>query len=185
MRWPTAIVILGLATIGYGCSGGSGSGVIDKGLTVDFTPDEPSPGSNTVSLALEDVSDDTATIGVDVTDTNGVFSAALDLIFDPTVAVFAGDSPGDLLESAGTPIYLVSSPSEANQTGRIVVGVSLPNGANPVDVTESATLVHLTFTVTQAGTSQVDFENEALHDEGAPPQDLTGIGWHGGAFIAN
>jgi len=185
MRWPTAIVILGLAAIACGCSGGSGSGVIAKALTLDFTPDEPSPGSNTVSLALEDVSDDMATIGVDVTDTNGVFSAALDVTFDPTVAMFAGNSPGDLLESSGTPIYLVSSPSEANQSGRVVVGVSLPNGANPVDVTGSATLVYLTFTATEAGTSQVNFENEALHDEGAPPLDLTGIGWHGGALIAN
>ncbi len=186
MRLATVITTLLLLVLGPGCGGSDGGSGSDGGpsLSLSFTPDEDNPGNNTVTLAPQSSSGGMSAIAVNVTDTNGIFSTALEITFDPTVAEFVGDSPGNLLESSATPIYLVSSPSEANQNGRIVIGVSLPNGASDTDVTGAATLIVLTFEAVQAGGTALAFENQALHDSQTPPQDLPGIAWYGGSLVA-
>lgn len=179
--------LLGLLLVSVACGGGGGSddGVVGGGggsttLVLGFTPDQPSPGSNTVTAARQSSSGNTMTLAVNVTDTNGIHGAAFDLVFDSSVAQFVSWSPGSLLESGGETVnYAVNQPS----SGRLVVGVSRTLNAPTVDAIGSQPLVRLTFRAIQVGSGSLAFQNGTLVDDQAA--DLAGITWAGGTFNSN
>ncbi len=179
-----------LAALLVACGGGSGGGTegadptgAEKsgGVALAFTADEPNPGPASSSLAIETLVGDTAGLRVSVREVDDVRSASLDVTFDPAKVDFVDWSAGDLLESGGQqPFYLV-----AEQPGRVVIGVSLSGSGPGIDVGAPLSLVRLTFRALGPGSSHLAFENMALLDAQAVPQEIPGIAWHGGTLSAN
>ena len=150
-------------------------------IVASFAPDQPNPGTNTVSMAEGTTVGDQVTIDLQVTDTTGIFGASFDVVFDPTMASFVSWAAGELLEQGGVSvIYLVDEP----EPGRVSVGTTRQAAAT-VDAVGTVSLIRLTFQTIQAGNSIVGFENQALLDGQLPPQPIAGISWFGGTLVAN
>jgi hypothetical protein len=175
-----AVAVLLVLTVIISSCGGSGGAeeVIDGGsnlLRASFAPFEPDPGSNTVSFDQGSARSNVVEVVVRVTGTNDVYSASFDVLYDPAFADFTGWSPGSVLEDGGhNPLYVISEPT----AGRVVVGASRQGGESSVDVTDTRTLVELSFRVAETGTSEVQIANEDLKNESG--QVIQDIGWHGG-----
>lgn len=190
MRRAVTIALIAPVLLAFACgSGGGGGGDGDGGgaegkaktLALDFEPDATNPGPGSAALALEAGSGDTVGLRIAVSGVNDVHSASLDVTFDPDRVDFVDWSIGDLLESSGTsPFYVISE-----QPGRLVIGISLSGAGPGVDVGVSLTLLRLTFRALEEGGSHVDFENMALLDSSATPQEIPGLTWHGGDLLAN
>ena len=161
--------------VSVACGGGSGGG---PSLTATYTADAPIPSADTVSLAPESAGGNTATVVVNLTDTNGVWGALFDLVYPASVSRFVSWSAGSALEAGGNTVsYIVDEPV----AGRLVISVSRQGSVPGANVAGTQPLVRLVFRATQAGSGTVRFENTALVDEQNPPQDLPGISWAGGA----
>ena len=182
IHWTVAIAILTLAMT-VSCGGGGGDDSIGGGsdiVAADFTPTDLNPGANTVS-ALGSSSSNIVTLSVMVTGTAGVYGAAFDLVYDPGVVEFAGWSPGNLLETGGQQVtYQVN----ANQAGRVIVGVARTTGAG-IDAGVSTALIQLRLRATSSGTSPIRFENADLLNSNNPPTEIVGIAFTGGTLTAN
>jgi hypothetical protein len=186
VRLKAVITVLATVAMSLACSGGSSDGEVLGGggstaIAASFTPDEPSPGANSASMMPVGSQGALVTVGIGVTDTDDVFSAALDVTFDPSLVEFVDWAPGDLLEASGQQTQYLVAP----QDSRVVVGASILGGVDGVDVTGSATLIQLTFSAIQAGSSSLDFDNMALLDSQSTPQEIPGVTWAGGTVVAN
>jgi hypothetical protein len=173
-----AAVVIAFAVL-TACSGSGGAeDVIDSGanlLRATFAPFEPNPGLNTVSLDQGDARANVVEVVVNITDTDDVYSASFDVVYDPAFADFTGWTPGSILEDGGhNPLYVASEPS----SGRVVVGVSRQGGVPAVDVSGTRVLVGLSFRVNETGASEIFIENEDLKN--ASEQVLPSVNWHGG-----
>lgn len=181
---------LGLTVLCLACGGGGGgdgdpsvsvTGSGGGGSTIfplNFIGDQPNPGPDTVSASRSSGSGNTVLVAVDVTDTNNLFGAGFDVVFDPTVVRFTRSIPGNALDSgSGSPAPIVNEP----RAGLLVVSVSSDGGE--VDVTGTRPLVLLEFQSLQAGASALTLRNGTL--ENASQQLLPGISWFGGAFDAS
>jgi hypothetical protein len=182
-NWTVALAILTL-TVTISCGGGGGGDSPTGGGTTivaaDFTPTELNPGANTVS-ALGSSRSNIVTLSVMVTGTAGVYGASFDLVYDPTVAEFAGYSPGNLLESGGQQVtYQVN----AQQAGRVIVGVARTTGVG-IDAGVSTALIQLQLRATSAGASAISFQNADLLNSNNPPTEIVGIAFTGGTLTAN
>ena len=110
--------LLGLIALSLACGGGGdeSAAVVPGGgggstVSLGFTPDQPNPGGDTVSASLESSAGDTVTVAVDVTDTNNLYGAAFDVVFDAAVVQFVSFVPGNALESGGQAVnYVVDEP---------------------------------------------------------------------------
>jgi hypothetical protein len=149
-------------------------------VAADFTPSDSNPGANTVSV-MGSASSNIVTLNVMVTGTAGVYGAGFDLVFDPTMAEFAGYSPGNLLETGGQQVtYQIN----ALQPGRVIVGVARTTGTG-IDAGVSTALIQLRLRAKQAGTTEVRFENADLLNANNPPSEIVGIAFAGGTLTAN
>ena len=182
---PVFAAMLALVTA---CSGSDSESLSNNGggsttMVASFTPDDPSPGSGTVSMAQGSVSGDLVTINVRVTGTNAIFGAAFDVAYDGSAATWTGWGPGSLFEQGGhVPIYQVAE----SQPGRLVVAATRQGvGATAVNASGTTTLIRLTFRVTSVGTWPVGFESAELLDAQLQPQSIPGIAWSGGTLVAN
>lgn len=181
-----AVVVMLIAAAG--CGGGSNGdtspvpGGGSSNLVASFTPDQPSPGADTVTMQAGSSTNDIAAVRVAVTDVNGIFGAAFDLTYDASRAAFVNWAPGTLLEQGGhTPTYQV----DARTPGRLVVGASRQGSVPAVDANGTVALIELLFRSTQAGSSQLAFQSADLLDGQLQPQPIPGIQWYGGTLVAN
>lgn len=183
-RYSVLVIVL---VAGAACGGSSGDPVPGPGggssnLVAGFTPDQPSPGADTVALHEGASTDDIVTVRVAVTDVGGIFGAAFDLTYDPGRASFVNWTSGTLLEQGGhTPSYQV----DGRTPGQVVVGASRQGSAPAVDAVGTVPLIELRFRVTQAGTSQIAFQSPDLLDDQLQPQPIPGIQWFGGTLVGN
>ena len=177
------LVLLVVVTACGGSGGGESTNPTPPGLIASFTADEPNPSPDTVAIAKGASSGDLVTLLVNVTNTNGVYGAAFDLLYDATMATYVGWDAGSLLEQGGhTPFYEASTPVP----GQVVVAATRQGDVPAVDASGTATLIGLTFRVTKAGGSAVSFEPSAVVlDDQLQPQPLPGINWFGGSLAAN
>lgn len=183
--WVLSVLVL---LVGCG-GGGGGESVVGGGggsvnLVVTLTPDQPSPGSNTINLieAPGGGGGNLIVVELDVTGTSSLFGASFDLTYDPAAVTFVGSSPGTALETGG---YAVSYQTATSAPGRLVVGASRTGGAPAVNVVGTQPLVYLTFQLSQAGTFGLTFENADLLNAQSPPQPINGLSWFGGTLVAN
>jgi hypothetical protein len=172
-----------VAACGGGGDGGGG-GVVggpSSNISASFAADEPAPGTGAISMAQLSAVGDTVTVNVRVTDTNGVYGAAFDAIYDPALVRFEDWSPGTLLEQGGhSPNYTVEVP----QAGRVVVGASRSGNVSGANAVGSPALLRLVFRATAVGSSQISFQAASLIDDQFPPQDIPGMSWFGGSLNA-
>jgi hypothetical protein len=179
-RWLKVLLVSSLATAA--CGGGGDGGTIGSDIAASFVPDQPSPGAATVNMTWDSSIGDTATLQVRVTNTDDVYGAAFDVVYDPSRVTFVTWAPGALLESGGhVPNYAVNSP----EPGRVVVGASRKGNVSGVDVVGSRVLIRLVFRVTEVGSSAVAFQAASLIDAALPPQDISGTTWFGGALVGS
>jgi hypothetical protein len=170
------------------CGGGSGgSDVVSGGpggstnLSGSFTPDAQNPAGNTVYTTGTN-SGALVILNVYVNNTNDVFGASFDLLYDPTMVQFENWSPGELLEFGGQSVaYQVN----ATEPGRLVVGVARTSAGVGVTTTTAKKLVNLTMRVTDSGNSAVQYANATLLDSQNPPEVKSGIAFFGGTLTAN
>lgn len=180
-----------LVAVSVSCGGGSeqtssapvpgGGNNQSANISATVTPDEPNPSAKDVSMAQQPGgAGSTFALNVLVTQTNDIFGASFDVLYDPTQVNFLDWSEGNALESGGGLItYQVGSA----QRGRLIVGISRSGAASGVDISSTSTLVQLVFEVTQAGSSAVSFDNAALHD--SQLNLIPGLSWHGATVVAN
>jgi hypothetical protein len=177
-RAGVLILLVLLSTVS--CGGGGGDAVRGggpSGIEAAFTAAMDDPGANTVTLTPGSVTDDSVIVKVRVTDTSGVYGAALDLIYNPIMVEYVGWAPGTFLEQGGQhPNYTVQLPSP----GRIVVGVSRTGNVSGANASGSPVLIQVVLRATQAGNSNVTIQNGTLTNNQIPPGGLSGIAWFGG-----
>ena len=104
-RVLTGLVPLFAIVVATACSsGGSDTGPVIPGLAGGFTPDQGSPGSDTVSAGQGGASVDLVTVEINVTNVDDVYAAAFDLLFDSAQVTYMGWSAGNMLEQGGTSV---------------------------------------------------------------------------------
>ena len=178
-RFLTVMIV---ATVGFACacsSGGSGGGPGQSGLTAGFIADQSSPGPDSVAAGQESNSIDTVTVEITVTNTDDVYAASFDLVYDASNATYLGWDPGTLLEQGGQTVnYNVSEPS----AGRLVVSASRQGNVPGADAIDTRTVIELTFRVDAVGNSTITFQANTLLDSQQQPQQIPGISWFGGTL---
>lgn len=174
-----------LLAIGAAACGGGGGGESPGGgppaFTASFVPQVTNPGSNSVSMIEASKSGDLVSIGVQVTDVNGLFGAAFDIDFDPIKLDFIDYQVGTALEAGlpagSTVLYNITE----LQSGRLVAAVTRQGNVGTVDVSGAKRLVTLRFRVLEAGDVPLLFAaGSQLYDGQQPNQPIAGISWSGG-----
>ena len=182
MKLGTVALILALVTA-PACGGGGGSDTEPGGspgpLAASFIPDQETPGAKTVAMAQGTKANDVVNVYVTLTETSGVYGAALDVIFDDAHAVFIGYTKGAAFEQGSdVPNYLVDG---TTNPGRVVIGVSRTSGTT-TNIIGSKAMVTLKFRVKNAGTFPMSVQNGAVYDGQSTPQPIAGISWYAGAL---
>ncbi len=181
MKLGTLILLLALVTA-PACGGGSGAspGGSPTPLAASFVPDQPTPVANNVAMAQGAKSNDVVTINVTLTDANGVYATAFEVVFDDTHTVYLGSTHGSVFEQGGNaPNYTVNA-SGATNPGRLIVGISR-TGPTATNVAGTKTVVGLQFRVKQAGVYPLSIQNAVVYDSQPTPQPIPGIAWFAGA----
>lgn len=184
MRRESAVLLTLLAmTLATACGGG-GDGTVGGGgggsvtLNATFVPDQATPGADTASLAQGSANANDVIVQVNVTDTDGVHSAAFDIVWNPAMLDFVGYAPGNLLEQNSTS----ATYNVGQSNGRIVVGASR-SGNVGVNVVGTKTLINLTFHMKEVGTTPVAIQNASLRDGALT--EIASISWFGGSCVGN
>ena len=181
MKLGTVVLLFALMTA-PACGGGGGAdpGGSPTPLAASFVPEQPSPVANNVAMAQGARSNDVVTINVTLTDANGVYATAFEVVFDDTHTVYLGFTPGSVFEQGGnTPNYTVNA-SGATNPGRLIVGISR-TGSTATNVSGTKTVVGLQFRVKQAGVYPLAIQNAVVYDNQPTPQPIPGIAWFAGA----
>ena len=149
MKKVLAGLIATLVVLSVACGGGSGGGNPSQtALAASFTPDEPSPSSNTVAAAEDAVTGDLVTVAITLTDVSGVYGVDFDLDYDANAATFVGWAGGDLLtQGSHTPFYDVNEPIQGN----LVVTATRQGNVSGASAVGTATVIDLTFRVDAPG----------------------------------
>jgi hypothetical protein len=181
MKIASGVLVLALVTAPAcgGGGGGSDPGGSPSPLLASFIPDQPTPGANTVAMTQGTSSNDVVNVYVTLTNTNGAFGTALEVVFDPARATYLGYARGAAFEpSGGVPNYTVDG---TTNPGRIVIAVARTNGT-ATDIVGSKAMLSLQFRVTQSGVSPLTIENGVVSNAQSPPQPIAGILWFAGAL---
>ena len=186
MNRALIIALVALVAVSTACSSGSSQDpVVSPIPTAGFLPDAPNPVPNdTVSAGEGEIGGNLVTVDINVTDTNGMYGAAFDLIYDPSGANYVGFTEGSLFEQGGhTPIYIVEEP----QNGQLVVVVTRDGPVPGVNASGTVTVIGLTFEVIQESGSDVSFDFDAsqLLDDQGPPLPIPSIDWFGGTLTGS
>ena len=165
------LTVLALGGLACGSGGGSGGGPgTPSGLSAGFTPDQPSPGTDTVASAEGSSSGELVTVEITLTDTVSVFGASFDLTYDADAADWVGYDEGDMFEQGShSPFYYV----QENVNGQLVIVVTrLGASTEPVDANGTRTIIELTFRLEEPGTTIVQFQSNSITDGQSPPAPI-------------
>ena len=167
------------------CGGGGDGGgdAVTSGpssaLKASFVAEQLSPGSGAISMAQYTAVGDLVTVNFRVTDTNGVYGSAFDVIYNPALVRYEDWASGVLLEQGGqSPNYTIQVP----QAGRVVVGASRNGNVSGANAVGTRVLVRLVFRGTAVGSSPISFQAASLIDDQFPPEEITGTSWFGGTL---
>jgi len=167
------------------CSGGGGGDVVtggpSSGISASFVAEQPAPGAGAISMVQYTAVGDLVTVNLRVTDTNGVYGAAFDVVYNPSLVRYEDWASGVLLEQGGhSPNYTVQVP----QAGRVVVGASRNGDVSGANAVGSRVVIRLVFRATAVGSSPISFQAPSLIDDQFPPQEISGTSWFGGSLNA-
>jgi len=152
-----------------------------------FTPENPSPGPDSIYLSYNPIQSMGATLALDIkmnslSATTPVFGTAFDLDFDPAVLTFAGFVEGDFFQKGdlpgnGTVKYLAVM--QSGTLNKLIVGIS--QNAGDTGASGSGVIITLKFNVamgSQTLQSNISFSNmNFLSPSWAV---INGISWQNG-----
>lgn len=180
------LTVLLAATTAVSCGGGGDAGPLTPGpspsFIASFTPDQPTPGNNSVSLSQAPGGGGSlVTVNVGITGVNDVFGASFRIAYDPALVDFENWSQGSLIEGAGsTALYQVS----ALTPGEVEIGVSCAGCATGINVGSTTTIIQIVFRATNSGNSALTFVAADLLNSQSPPTPIAGLTWDGGTLTA-
>ena len=188
MRRITAycLTVLLAATTAMSCGGGGDAAPVTPGplpsFIASFTPDQPAPGNNSVSLSQQPGGGGSlVTVNVDLTGVNDVFGASFRIAYDPALVDFENWFPGSLIEGTGsTALYQVS----AITPGLVEVGIGCAGCASGVNVGSTRTIIQIVFRAINSGNSTLSFVAADLLNSQSPPMPIGGLTWDGGTLTA-
>lgn len=192
--WHASLLLVLLVfALPLACGGGGGNRVDPPGLSVSWSPANPNPGANTISLGATSPVGANFSVPVNATDINDFFGAAFRVDFDPATAAFSGFSPaGSIIDTGGGVTVLINAVGGA--PGEVLVNATRQQGAGGVyvpgvDVTGSQLLLTLNFRATQetAGANSFSFsshEVQTCNDATETCAPLAGVTWSGGSMTA-
>ena len=150
-RLLTLVLVLALGALAPACGGGGGDGGGGGGnmnpLSATFTPSNPTPTANTISMAGSAAGQNFSVV-VQVTGVNDFFGTGFRVTFDPATAQFVGfSSAGSFLTGVGTFFDADVNPTNA---GEVIVAATIQDQSQPagIDVAGTATLITLNFQAT-------------------------------------
>jgi len=184
-------VLLLLGVLPLACGGGGGNPTAPPGLSAAWTPDNPTPGAQTISLGAGAASASNFTVPVQVTGIDDFFGAAFRINYDPSSAAFVSfDAAGSVIDAGGATLLL-----DAQQYAAGVVrvnatrqqggpGVYVPG----VDVGATSLLITLNFRATAStGGNAFSFSNtevQTCNDAAETCGIVGGLTWSGGTLTA-
>ncbi len=173
---PIFILVLMISAISCGGGSGSGSsgGVAPPSIVASFSADKSTPDAMDVTLQRKSLSGESFTVDVIVTDVNGIYSAAFDLVYDGSILDYINYTEGDLLNGDGASTTF----QIAEQSGRLVIGASRLNPAPEINAVGDKVLMSIAFRVRTTGSTSVTFENYALLNSSLTA--IQGVEWFGG-----
>ena len=186
------------------CGGGGGNvpGVIGGVITATFTPGNPTPGANSISMQAGMATDDTFQVVVTVTDIVDFFGTAFRVAFDPATAQYLSfdDSMSFLYNHPSSPVVQFNVSVDPADAGKVLVVATLQNtflytpGFTPP--ANDQVLLVLTFRATDptAG-NDFTFDTAMTREVTTCPQPMGGsppcvvepdanLTWSGGTMIA-
>jgi hypothetical protein len=145
-----AILLIGLGSFACGGGGGNAGGGGGGGgmLTAVFTPANPAPGANSVSMAAGAVTGDTFQIVINATDINNFFGTGFRVSFDDLDAEFRSfDNSGSwLLTNVPTGATTnINASVDSVDPGVVVVNATFQGMTAGVNLTGTQELLTLTF----------------------------------------
>ena len=181
MKLSTALLVFALIAA-PACGGGgadSDPGGSPTPVAAGFIAEQESPSANSVAMAEGSKANDIVTVNVTLTDTNGVFGTAFEVVYDSIHTSYVGYAPGTAFEQGGAGVnYTITANSTATPP-RIIVGVSRAGGTT-TNVSGTKTVVGLQFRVEQAGVFPLTVDNSAVYDSQST-QPIPNIAWFAGA----
>lgn len=173
---PVFILALLISVFSCGGGGGSGSsgGVAPPSIVASFSADKSTPDTMDVTLQRKSQSGDSVTVDVIVTDVNGIYSAAFDLVYDGTVLDYLNYTEGDFLNGDGASTTF----QVAEQSGRLVIGASRLNPAPEINAVGDKVLMSIAFRLRKTASSSITFENNALLNSSLAT--IQAVEWFGG-----
>jgi Cohesin domain len=191
-RTPGVALIVAFAVSAFACGGGGGGGDNNppQPLIASFTPANPNPGANTLSMTAT-TSGEAFSVQVNVTGINDFFGTGFRVNFNPATASFNGfSSTGSLL---GTSAASTEFQADLVSPGEIAVAATLQGQLPGIDVAATQLLITLNFTAT-AVTSSNSFTFGTAAERlvttcPAPPAACTDVPdasltWSGGTMTA-
>jgi len=145
-----ALAVTALPSCGGGSDGGSGG----TSTTATFTPDNPTPGTNTIAMLAGGSTGAAFNVRITVTGVNDMLGAAFRVTYDPIALQFAGmDDTTSLLRQGGVPNdHLTFVENHTAVPGEIIITAARldPVASGTVDVGPTADLLVLNFSARRA-----------------------------------
>ena len=170
--------------------GGSSNNPVTNPLTAAFTPTDPNPAADTISMAGATAGANVS-VSIEVTDINDFFGAGFSVTYDPATVNFTGfDATGSLLENHGGQTYY--DVEEPNQ-GTVIVAATIQDAGQPagMDVVGTQTLIKLNFQATTTTASNpIAFAGpqdvQVCAVQGQACNEVSGnLTWSGGSIRAS
>ena len=205
MKRPSSTLCLfvllgGICLAACGGGGGNVPGP-GSGVTAAFTPSNPAPGMDSISMQPGEATNDTFEIEVHVTDLVDFFGAGFRIMFDSATAEFLSFDDSMSFLNASAAVVDIRATVDPADPGRVFVVATLQNSFSYVQgITPSAgsdTLLVLTFRATDPTAGNAFTFDTATSREvtTCPSWDMTGLQpgcpevsatltWNGGTMTA-
>ena len=212
MKRPSSVLCLlvllggvGLAACGHG-GGSVPGGMLGGAVTATFTPANPTPGSDSVSMQVGTVTGDTFQIEIHATDITDFFGAAFRITFDSATAEFLSFDPSTSFLNGplnvGSAVVDIRATVDPTDAGTVLVVATLQNAFNYIPgitpVATDDTLLILTFRATDPSAGNAFTFGTAMSRDvtTCPPWNMMGqqpscpdvsatLAWDGGTMTAN
>jgi hypothetical protein len=195
LRLRLATILLTLAAAITLAACGDSSSTTNSGPVARFTPDTPTPGAATISLAAGGATGAAVAIKINVTDVNGFFGTAFRITYDPDALLFTGwDYSSSFLLSGINASDAFFQENHNVNGGEIVVTATRldPSAVSAVNVTGTQTLATLNFTARRplgvgSPDGRVEFGDPKQVCDGtvsAPGCGAVTVTWSGGGVSA-
>jgi len=197
------LVLLGVGLAACGSGGGNvPGGMMGGAVTAAFTPANPTPGSDTISMQVGTVTGDTFQVVIQVNDIADFFGAGFRVTFDSATAEFLSFDDSTSFLNGGTAVVDIRATVDPADAGTVLVVATLQNAFNYVEGIDASAagdpLLILTFRATDPSAGNAFTFDSAMTREvttcpfwnmmgqqPACPDVSATLSWGGGTMTAN